>query len=91
MWLREPRLDAVGVALAQLLRPRPVAGVELAGGVALHLPRQLLELDPEHPLALRGAARVDRQRLPADDRRLGREQPALGLVDRARDAVEPRA
>ena len=69
---------------------RPVARVELAGGVALHVPRQLLQLDPEDPLALRRAARVDRQRLAADDRRLGRQQAALGLVDRARDAVEAR-
>ena len=88
MCAREPRLDPVGVALAQRLRPRAVAGVELAGGVALHVPRQLLQLDPEDPLALGRAARVHRQRLPADDRRLGRQQAALGLVDRARDAVE---
>ena len=84
----EPRLDPVGVALAQLLRPGAVADVELARGVALHLPRQLLELDPEDPLAVGRAARVDRQRLAADDGRLGRKQAALGLVDRARDAVE---
>ena len=32
---REARLDAVGVALAQALRPGPVADVELAGRVAL--------------------------------------------------------
>src|SRR6185437_3150548 len=40
---RETRLDAIGVALAQLLRPRSVAArddvVELAGRVALHVPR----------------------------------------------------
>ena len=88
MWRASRAWIAVGVALAQLVRPRAVAGVELAGRVALHVPRQLLELDPEHALALRRAARVDRQRLPAHDRRLGRQQAALGLVDRARDAVE---
>ena len=41
------------------------------------------------PLPVGRPARIDRQRLAADDRRLGRQQPALGLVDRARDAVEP--
>ena len=86
---RDPRLDPVGVALAQLLRPRPVAGVDLARGVALHVPRELLELDPEDAPPSGRAARVDRERLPDDDRRLGRQQPALGLVHRPRDAVEP--
>ena len=33
---------------------------------------------------------IERDRLPADDRRLGGEQPALGLVDGARDTVETR-
>ena len=54
--LREPRLDPVGVALAQLVRPLAVADVELAGGVALDAPRQLLELDPEQPAARRARA-----------------------------------
>ena len=31
---------------------------------------------------------IDRAGLAGDDRRLGRQQAALGLVDRARDAVE---
>jgi hypothetical protein len=31
----DARLDPVGVALAQLLRPGAVAGVQLAGGIAL--------------------------------------------------------
>ena len=52
--------------------------------------RQLLQLEPEDARALRCARRVDRQRLAADDRRLRRQQPALGLVDGARDAVEAR-
>ena len=56
----------------------------------LIVPRQLLELDPEEAAALRHARRVDRERLPGDDRRLGRQQPALGLVHGARDAVETR-
>ena len=81
--------DAVGVGLAKLLRPAS-RGVELAGRVALRPRRQLLQLDPEDPRALRRARGVDRHRLAADDRRLGRQQPALGLVDGARDAVEPR-
>ena len=45
-------LDAVGVTLAQRLRPRAVADVELAGRVPLDLPRQLLQLDPEEAPAL---------------------------------------
>src|SRR5918996_456047 len=44
---REASLDAVGVALPQLLRPDAVAHVELAGRIALHARGQLLELDPE--------------------------------------------
>ena len=87
---REPRLDPVGIALAQLVAPGSVSRLELAGGVALDAPRQLLELDPQEPLARRGAALVHRQGLAADDRRLGRQQPPLRLVHRARDAVEPR-
>ena len=85
---REARLDAVGVALAQLLRPGAVADVELARGVALDPPRQLLELDPQQALSLRRARLVHRQRLPDDDRRLRRQQAALGLVHRPRDAVQ---
>src|SRR5207253_185875 len=38
---RDASLDAVGVTLAQALRPRAVADVELARRVALHLPGQL--------------------------------------------------
>ena len=53
---RDPRLDPVGVALAQLLRPRPVAGVDLARGIALHVPRELLELDPQDAPARRAPA-----------------------------------
>ena len=86
---RDPRLDPVGVALAQLLGPGAVARVELAGRVALHVPGQLLELDPEQPRAVGRTRGVHRQRLADDDRRLGREQAPLGLVHRAGDAVEP--
>ena len=84
-------LDSVGVTFPQLLGPGAVTGVELARGVALHVPRQLLQLDPEEALPLRRPRVVHRQRLPDDDRRLRREQAALGLVHRARDAVEARA
>src|SRR5207244_13652372 len=43
----DPRLDPVGVALAQRLVPRPVPDVQLACRVAFHVPRELLQLDPE--------------------------------------------
>src|SRR5262249_10226412 len=72
---REPRLDAIGVALLQRVGPRAVAGVERSGGVAFHAPRQLLQLDPEHPFARGRARRVDRQGLAHDDRRLRGQQP----------------
>ena len=88
--LPEPRLDPVGIALAQLLRPRAVADVELTGRVTLDPPRQLLQLDPQQALAFRRARLVHRQRLADDHGRLRREQAALGLVDRARDGVEAR-
>src|SRR5207248_1757890 len=39
---REPCLDAVGVALLETVRPDALADVELARGVALHVPGQLL-------------------------------------------------
>src|SRR5581483_7688847 len=64
---RDPGLDPVGVALAELLRPGAVAHVELAGRVALHVPGKLLQLDPEEALPCRGARRVERQRLADDD------------------------
>ena len=83
--------DPVRVRLAQLLRPGAVAGVELAGRVAGRPLRQLLQLDPDDPAVLGAPRGVDGHRLAADDRRLGREQPAGRLVDRARDAVEARA
>ena len=85
----DPLHDPVGVRLAQLLRPGAVADVELAGGVALRPRRKLLQLHPDHPRAVRRARGVDGHRLAERDRRLGREQAAVGLVDRARDAVEP--
>src|SRR5438876_69161 len=39
---RDPRLDPVGVTLAQLLGPGSIAGVELPGRIAPHVPVQLL-------------------------------------------------
>src|SRR6476661_3266670 len=85
---REARLDPIGIALAQLVRPLAAAGVELAGGVSLDPPRQLLELDPEEAASVRSPRGVDSERLTDDDGRLGGEQSALGLVDGARDTVE---
>src|ERR671935_1992394 len=82
--LRETCLDPVRVALPQLLRPGAVLGVELAGAVAFYVPRELLELEPEDETALGRARRIDSRRLTHDDRGLGREQPALRFVDRAR-------
>ncbi len=67
-----------------------VSDVELARRIPLHPScGQLLELDPENPRTVGSTRGIDRHRLAADDRRLGREQPALGFVDRARDTVEP--
>ena len=86
--VRDPSLDPVGVALAELLRPAAVAGIELAGAVALHDPGQLLQLDPKQPGSFGRAAGIHRQRLADHDGRLRREQAALGLVDGARDSVE---
>src|SRR5205823_12868961 len=43
---RDPRLNAVGVALAQFLSPVAALRVDLSRRVALHVPRQLLQLDP---------------------------------------------
>ena len=86
----ETRLDAVGVALPQLLRPGAVTGVELAGRVALRTRGQLLELEPEDPAPVGSPRRVDRDRLATGDRPLGGQQASIGLVDRPRDAVETR-
>ena len=69
--LRNPFDDPVCVGLAQLLGPRAVADVELAGCVAMRPRRQLLELDPEHPRAGRSPRGIDRHRLAERDRRLG--------------------
>jgi hypothetical protein len=84
----EARDDAVGIGLAQSLRPRPVFHVDLAQGVAGRPARELLQLDPDHRLAFWGATLVDGRGLADDDRRLGRQQPAVGLVDRTGDAVQ---
>ncbi len=90
--LAEMRDDAVGVRLAELLRPGAVADVDLPGGVALdRAADHLLQLDPEDRLALGRAGRVERARLADRDRRAGGEEAALGLVDAARDAVEARS
>ena len=85
-----PRLDPVGVALAELLRPVACADVDLAGCVALDPPRELLELDPEEALPFGCTRLVHRERLPHDDRGLRRQQPAVRLVHGPGDAVEPR-
>ena len=74
---REPLDDAVRVALAQRLRPRAVARVEHAGGVALHVPGQLLELDPDDPLAVGGPALVHRA---SAGRRRSSPRPAAALA-----------
>ena len=86
----EPLDDAIRVGLAQRFRPGAVADVDLAERIAGGPPRQLLELDPDDRLADRRAAEVDRAGLTDDDRGLRRQQAAIGLVDRARDAVEAR-
>src|SRR6187200_1166539 len=55
----EPGDDPVGVRLAKLLRPGPVPDVELARRIALHSAGgELLQLDPDDPLALRRPRRV---------------------------------
>jgi hypothetical protein len=88
--LREPRLDPVGVALAELLRPGAVADVDLARRVPARPRRQLLELDPDDPAALRRARLVHRHRLTDDNGRLCGKQATVGLVHGSRDAVEAR-
>ncbi len=77
---REPLLDAVGVPLAKLVVPGPVADVDRSRRIALRHARQLLQLDPEDPLPVGRPRRIDRQRLADDDRRLGGQQAALGFV-----------
>ena len=85
----EPGGDAISVGLAQLLRPGSVTDVELTAGIALDASGwKLLKLDPDDPRAVRGARRIDRQRLAAGDGRLRGKEPALGLVDGARDTVD---
>ena len=71
------------------VRPRAVADVELARGVALHAPRQLLQLDPEQPLA-RPARATDRS--SAAGRRRSSPPPAAGRArPRSRRARRRRA
>src|SRR6478609_2485957 len=85
----QPGDDAVGICLAQLVGPAAVARVEVAGGIALDSAcRKLLQLDPDDGLTFRRARWVERHRLAADDRRLGRKETALCLVDGPRDTVE---
>ena len=81
--------DAVGIALAQRLRPAAVANVDLASGVAADVPWQLLKLDPENSPPVGSARGVERQWLSDRHRRLDGQQAALGFVDRARHAVKP--
>src|SRR4051812_40273843 len=87
----KPGDDAIGIRLAELVGPAAVARVEVAGGIGLDSAcRKFLQLDPDDRLAIRRAGRVERHRLATDDRRLGREEPSLCLVDGPRDAVETR-
>ena len=89
MCARNPRLDPVGVALAQRLVPRAVPDVELAGRVAFTCHGSSCSWIQRMPFA-RGSARVvDRKRLSDDDRRLGGQQTTLCLIDGSRDPVEP--
>ena len=88
--LGDARLDAVRIALAQIVGPAAVTDVELSCRVALDAPRELLQLDPEEAGAGGGPGRVDGQRLADHDRGLRRQEPAVRLVDGARDTVEPR-
>ena len=85
---RDPSLDPVGVPLAELLRPGAAVRVQLARRVALDVPRELLQLNPEDRPPFRRSARIDRRRLAHDDRRFGGKQPALRLVHGPRHAVE---
>ena len=82
-------LDAVGVALARSSVQVPSPASSSPAASPFGRARQLLELDPQDRRALGSARGIDRGRLTADDRRLGGEQAALGLVDGAGDAVEP--
>src|SRR5882724_6298484 len=82
-------LDPVGVALTERLVPGAVSDVELACRVALDVPGQLLQLDPEHAFPGWRTGVVDGKRLPDDDGPFGGEQSPFRLVDCARDAVEP--
>src|SRR6202012_1583304 len=54
--LAEHALDISG---GQRIGPLAVADLDLPGGVPAHVPRHLLELDPDHALALGDAGRVD--------------------------------
>src|SRR5207247_7663561 len=86
----DARMDPVTVSPPELCAPEPAARVELAGSVSLHVPGELLKLDPQEPGAVGRAAGIHGQRLADDNGRLGRQQTALRFVDGARDAVEPR-
>ena len=84
------RDDPVGVRLAQVLCPGAVADVDLARRIALDPSGgsscswiQMIDL----PSGARDGSSATGW--PHDDRRLGREQSALGLVHCARDAVQP--
>jgi hypothetical protein len=78
--LSDARLDPVRVALAEGLVPGTFSDVQLARRVAFHVPRQLLELNPEQAFAGRRTGIVDGERLSHDDRCLGRQQASLRFV-----------
>ena len=86
--LREFRDHAIGVAFSEVRAPGSVGGLNLAGRITDRMVRHLLHLDPDDPTALRCARFIDRRRLTDNHRRVGRQQPAVGLVDSARDSID---
>ncbi len=89
MWrpIRSTIRSAYASRSASVQVPSPLTSSSPAAS-PLRRRRQLLQLHPDHPGAVGRARGIDGHRLTEDDRRLGREQAAVGLVDRARDAVE---
>src|SRR5271167_3510033 len=86
---RKQSLDAVGEGLADGLGPASVRRRRnLAGRVALDEARRLRQLQPEDRLAFGRPRRIERGRLTHADRRLRRQEAALGFVGRTGYAVE---
>jgi hypothetical protein len=67
--LAELGQHSVGVRLGELRRPRPVADVQLAGGVGGRLVGGFQQLDPQHRAAFRRPGRVEQGRLSRRNRR----------------------